>query len=336
MSKTYLLSEIAAFLKAELRGNPDQVIISIAPLDKANDQQICFLEKADFRKYLSTTKAAAVILTAKDAASYKGNVLIVENPYLSYAQLTSLFVNIPNYKVGINARAIIGENCTIDSSAGIANCTIGNNVIIGAKTIIEAGCVIADNVIIEEGCHLYPNVTIYQGVKIGKRVIIHSGGVIGSDGFGMANENGVWRKIYQLGNVRIGDDVEVGANTCIDRGALDDTVIENGVKLDNLIQIAHNVKIGAHTAIAGCTAIAGGTTIGKHCMIGGAVSFNGHINIADQVIITGASTVGRSIEQKGIYSSAVTVQPHRDWMKTVSQIMRLSQISKLFKDNSKK
>lgn len=331
MSKTYRLREIAKFLNAELRGDPEQLISSIAPLDKATNQQICFLEKAEYRQHLTTTNAAAVILNVKDAANYSGNALIVANPYLSYAKLTSLFVQLSNYKAGIDSRTRIGENCVIDPTACIVNCTIGDNVIVGPKAIIESGCVIADDVVIGEDSHLYPNVTIYHTVRIGRRVIVHSGSIIGADGFGWANDKGAWCKIHQLGGVNIGDDVEIGANTCIDRGALEDTIIENGVKLDNLIQVAHNVKIGANTAIAGCTAIAGGTTIGKYCMIGGGVSFNGHIHICDQVIITGGSTVGRSIEQKGVYSSAVTVQPHRDWMKTLSCIMKLSYFSKYLK-----
>lgn len=325
----YTLAEIAEFLQAELRGDANCIINSIASLNKAKQNQISFCAKipgftSDANKYLSTTKAAAVILSTKDADRYSGNALLVSNPYLSYAKLTSLFVEKSKNEPGIHKTAIIGENCDIHNSVSIAaNCCIGNNVTIGKHGAIAPNCIISDDVKLGDDCHLYPNVSIYYGVLIGNRVIIHSGAVLGADGFGMANDNGKWCKIHQLGGVKIGNDVEIGANTCIDRGALEDTVIGDGVKLDNQIQIGHNVKIGEHTIIAGCVAIAGSTSIGKYCMIGGATCFNGHISIADRTVITGASIVGRSITDSGIYSSAVTVQPHRKWMKTVSRLLQL-------------
>ena len=312
----HTLGELAEFLQAELKGDTDYVITSIAPLEKARENQISFFGKAEgfvqtSRQYLTATKASAVILTVKDAEDYFGNAILVEDPYVSYAKLTSLFNNAPKIKPGIHATAVIGQNVSI-----------------GEGTIIEAGCVVSDGVKIGDNCHLYPNVTTYHNVQIGNRAIIHSGAVIGADGFGMANDKGKWCKIYQLASVQIGDDVEIGANTCIDRGALEDTIIEDGVKLDNQIQIAHHVKIGAHTVIAGCTGIAGSTTIGKHCMIGGAVNINGHINITDQVIITGASTIERSITEPGIYSSALEVQPHQKWLRTKVLLLQLANIVK--------
>jgi len=340
--KKYTLAEIAEFLQAELRGDAICVVNGIASLDKAKQNQISFCAKipgfaSDAGKYLSITKAAAVILSSKDAERYSGNALLVADPYLSYAKLTNLFIEESKSKPGIHETAVVGQNCDIHSSVAIAaNCCVGNNVTIGEHSVITANCVIGDDVKIGNDCHLYPNVTIYHGVQIGNRVIIHSGAVLGADGFGMANDNGEWRKIYQLGAVRVGDDVEIGANTCIDRGALEDTVIGDGVKLDNQIQVGHNVKIGAHTIIAGCVAVAGSTSIGKYCMIGGGTSFNGHINIVDRTIITGASVVGRSITDPGVYSSAVTVQPHRKWMKTVSRLLQLNDMAgKLYKSKGK-
>lgn len=312
-NKKYTLKQIAEFLAAELRGDPTYIITSIAPLDKAKAQQLSFFGKAtgfaaEMGKFLTTTAAGAVILSPKDAENYSGNVLVVDNPYISYAKLTSWFTSI-GAEPGIHSSAVIGKNCQIHESVTIA-----------------ANCVIGDNVTIDADCYLYPNVTIYHDVKIGQRAIIHGGVVIGADGFGMANDQGVWVKIHQLGSVQVGNDVEVGANTCIDRGALTDTIVEDGVKLDNLIQVGHNVRIGAHTIIAGCTVIAGSTTIGRYCMIGGSVTINGHISIADQSVITGGSVVGRTIEKPGIYSSSLTVQPHRAWLKTILALFKLSDL----------
>jgi len=329
----YFLAEIAEFLCAELRGDAKCIINSIAPLDKAKHDQISFCAKIPgftpgIRKYLSTTKAGAVILSPKDAKHYCGNALLVPNPYLSYAKLTSLFIEKSKSKPGIHETAVVGQNCDIHSSVSVAaNCCIGNNVTIGEHSVIAPNCTLGDDVEIGDNCHLYPNVTVYHGVEIDSRVIIHSGAVLGADGFGMANDNGKWCKIHQLGGVKVGNDVEIGANTCIDRGALEDTVISDGVKLDNQIQIGHNVRIGAHTIIAGCVAIAGSTSIGEYCMIGGGTSFNGHINIADRTIITGASIVGKSITDPGVYSSGISVQPHHKWMKTM---LRLSQLNDMF------
>jgi len=331
LSYSYTLKQIAEFLSADLKGEPQYLITSVASLDKAEAGQISFLGKVagfvhNYRQYLNSTKAGAVILTAEDAKNFSGNALIVDNPYVSYARLTELFSKEPKSQAEIHPRAIIGKNCNIDPSSSIANCTIGDEVTIGKNVIIGAGCVIGNNVTIGDNSHFYANVTIYYGINIGKNVIIHSGAIIGADGFGMANDKGNWIKIHQLGKVIIGDYVEIGANTCIDRGALDDTIVENGVKLDNLIQVGHNVKIGAHTAIAGCTAVGGGAIIGKYCMIGGAVTINGHIEIIDKTIITGSSTVGRSITKQGIYSSALPVQPHREWLKVIVQLAQLDKL----------
>ena len=325
------LDQIAKFLHAKLKGDPEYLISGVASLDNAQKEQISFLGKVagfahNYRKYLNTTKAGAVILSEDDAKDYAGNALIVPNPYVAYARVTSLFSKEPKRPIGVHSQAVIGENCNIHASASIANCTIGAGVTIGANSIIEAGCVIGDNVTIGENCHIYANVTVYYDIQIGNRVVIHSGAVIGADGFGMANDQGTWVKIHQLGRVIIGDDVEIGANTCVDRGALDDTVIENGVKLDNLTQVGHNVQIGAHTAIAGCGAIGGGAVIGKYCMIGGAVTVNGHIEIADKTIVTGSSTVGRPITEPGVYSSGLTVQPHREWVKVIVQMPQLCKL----------
>lgn len=337
-AKHYVLRELAAFLSAKLQGNGDCIISSIAPLSTAQEGQISFLEKANYQKYLQTTQASAIILTDEFAVKTKKNALIVGNPYLCYAKISALFANYPEPETGINAKAAIGKNCNIAPSASIAaNCVLGNRVTIGKNTQIDPGCVIGDDVEIGEDSKLYANVTLYYRVKIGRRAIIHSGAVIGSDGFGMAPDHkGHWHKIHQLGTVIIGDDVETGANTTIDRGALENTIIEDGVKLDNQIQIGHNVKIGAHTAIAGCVGIAGSTKIGKHCMIGGGAGIAGHIEIADGTVITARSAVAKSITKRGIYASGIPAMPHKQWWRILTRIVQLDETVQKVRDLERK
>lgn len=335
----HILGELAVFLGAGLRGDAECVITNIAPLNAAKSGDISFLENPGYKSYLATTAASAVILREEDLSGVPAtlSVLVVKVPYVAYAKISALFADIPRVDSGVHPTAVIGHGCHIDSTAAIAaHVVVGNNVVIGKNVTIESGCVIGDRVIIGDDTRLYANVTIYYGVRIGKCSTLHSGAVIGSDGFGMANENGVWRKIYQLGTVVIGDDVEIGANTTVDRGALADTVIGDDVKLDNQIQIGHNVRIGAHTAIAGSTGIAGSTTIGKHCMIGGGCGINGHITIADGVIITARSNVYKSIPGRDIYASAIPAVSHRVWWRILKRIFQLDELSNRVKKLEKK
>ena len=313
----YTLAELAAILGAELQGDPSCIITSIATLRNAQTGQITFLDNVRYRKYLAGTQASAVILASPNLTECNTNALIYNNPYLAYSKVATLFECAPTNKVGIHPSAIIGENCEIDATASIGPLSvIGNNVTIGENVNIGAGCVISDRSRIGANSRLWPRVTIYHDVHIGQRVIIHSGVVVGSDGFGFAQDKGVWHKVPQLGGVIIGDDVEIGANTTIDRGALENTIIHEGVKIDNLVQIAHNVSIGAHTAIAGCVGIAGSTSIGKYCAIGGAVGIGGHISITDRVMLTGGTIATQSINEPGIYSSGTVVaQPALKWKK---------------------
>ncbi len=330
MSKNaYSLNELSSYLKAELKGDPDCVIHSIAPLDKAQAGQISFLGDSHYQKFLTSTQASAVILSPKDAEHCQRNLLIMQNPYLGYAKVATLFQQKPMITPGIHPSAVIGQRCQISPEAHIgAHCVIGDNVSIGERTIVHPGCTVGDDSSIGMDCIIWSNVTIYHNVQIGDRVIIQGGAVLGSDGFGMVNDNGTWYKIPQLGGVSIARDVEIGANTTIDRGALEDTIIEEGVKLDNQIQIAHNVRVGAHSVIAGCTAIAGSTRIGKHCMIAGAVSINGHIEIADGVILTATSSVSSSIHQSGVYSSGTPVQLNQEWRKNVVRFFQLDDMAR--------
>ncbi|MDR1057367.1 MAG: UDP-3-O-(3-hydroxymyristoyl)glucosamine N-acyltransferase [Coxiellaceae bacterium] len=330
--KTYTLQSLAKFLKAEFYGDPNCIITGIGSLANARPGQISFLQNPHYSQYLATTNASAVIVKLEyfDKKNSCGFIL-AQDPYLAYAKISILFDDTPKLPSGIHATAIVGENCDISNNVNIGPCCIvGNKVRIGEGTQIHANCVIGDEVTIGENTRLCANVTLYHKVKLGKRVLLHSGVVIGSDGFGNANDKGIWHKIYQLGTVVIGNDVEIGANTTIDRGTIEDTIIEDGVRLDNLVQVGHNVHVGAHTAIAGCVGIAGSAKIGKYCMIGGGVGINGHIEIADRVIITGMTSVGKSIlEPGGIYASAIPATPRRTWWRIIARIMQIEKVHNL-------
>ncbi len=305
----YTLGELAERLELALTGDPCTVILGIGTLQSAKTGQISFLENPAYRKYLPDTQASAVILSEENQGLSKVPVLISKNPYLGYAKIAELFDTRSLPEMGIHPTAVIGKNCKIHPSARIsAHCVIGNHCTIGAETC------------------LWPNVTVYEGTVMGDHVIVHSGAVLGSDGFGNARDGARWVKVPQLGNLVIGNDVEIGANTTIDRGAVEDTVIEDGVRLDNQIQVAHNVRIGAHTAIAAGVSIAGSAKIGKHCLIGGNAGINGHIEICDGVIITGMTGVSKSITERGIYSSATIAQKNRDWRKMTVRLRHLEEL----------
>ncbi|MEY3219939.1 MAG: hypothetical protein RIT27_1296 [Pseudomonadota bacterium] len=318
--KTFTLAALSAHIGAQLESpTPDiaqSVVIGIAGLHDATPSHISFFTNRAYRKALKQTRAAAVILAPRDQRDCPVPVLLMENPYLGYAKAAALFCPTFQPVAGIHPSAVIDPSAIISPTARIdAHAVIDENVRVDDFVHISAGCVIGKNVQIGEKTLVYPNVTLYDGVKIGKRAIIHAGVVIGADGFGLAHSADGWVKIPQLGGVEIGDDVEIGANTTIDRGALGNTVIGNGVKLDNQIQIAHNVHIGEHTVMAGCSGVAGSTKIGKHCMIGGGVGIAGHLDITDRVQITGGSTVLQSVLEAGVYSSGVPLQINAEWHK---------------------
>jgi len=337
--KTYTLKQISDFLEAKFIGDHNCIITSIGSLKSAQPGQISFLQNPKYRQYLNTTKASVVIIKQEDYEDrYPGNFIFVKDPYLAYAKMSALFDDTPTVRPGIHPTVILGEGCEVGENVNIApHCVIGKKVKIGKGVQINAGCIISDEVTIGENTRLCARVTLYHKIQIGKGGLLHSGVVIGSDGFGNANERGIWRKIYQLGTVIIGNDVEIGANTTIDRGTVEDTIIEDGVRIDNLVQIAHNVYIGAHTAIAGCVGIAGSAKIGKYCMIGGGVGINGHIEIADRVIITGMTSVGKSItEPGGIYASAIPATPHLTWWRIIARIMQIENLFNRFKILEKK
>lgn len=305
----YTLGELAERLQLVLSGQEDIVISGIGALQSAKKGQITFLENPGYRKYLPDTQASAVILSEENRSLSKIPVLISKNPYLTYARIAQLFDTRSLPEIGIHPTAVIGKNCEVHPTARIgAHCVVGNFCKIGAETC------------------LWPNVTVYEGTIIGERVIVHSGAVLGSDGFGNARDGARWVKVPQLGNLVIGNDVEIGANTTIDRGAVEDTVIEDGVRLDNQIQVAHNVRIGAHTAIAAGVGIAGSTKIGKNCLIGGNSGIGGHIEICDGTIVTGMTGVSKSLTERGIYSSATIAQKNSDWRKMTVRLRHLDEL----------
>lgn len=326
------LAELAERLGSSYQGDPNCIITGVATLEDAKPGQISFLSNPLYRKFLTTTQASAVILSPEDAEQFELNAIITPNPYLAYALVARLFDRTPTPHSGIAASAVISTSARIDPTVSIgANAVIEDEVVIGAGTIIGPGCVIGAGSKIGNQCRLWANVTLYHYTQLGDRVILHGGVVIGSDGFGFAFDKEAWHKIPQIGQVIIGNDVEIGANTTIDRGALGDTIIEDGVKLDNQIQIGHNVKIGAHTAIAGCTGISGSTQIGKYCRIGGGSGIAGHIEIADKVVVTGMSMITNSILQAGMYSSGTGLQESRVWQKNAVRFRHLDDLARQLK-----
>jgi UDP-3-O-[3-hydroxymyristoyl] glucosamine N-acyltransferase len=329
MTVTTTLGELAEVLGATLRGAQDRTITGLATLQEAGPAQLSFLANPQYRKYLADTQAGAVLLKEADADAFDGDALIVPDPYLAYARISHLFDPKPKAAAGIHPTAVVAEDATIDPSASIGpGAVIESGARIGAGVTIGAHCFIGARCVIGDGGWLAPRVTLYHDVRIGQRVVIQSGAVLGGEGFGFANEKGVWQKIAQIGGVIVGDDCEIGVNTAVDRGALADTVLGNGVKLDNQIQIAHNVQIGDHTAMAACVGISGSTRIGKHCMLAGGVGLVGHIDICDNVFITGMTMVTRSITEPGSYSSGTAMQPAAEWRKSAARIRQLDDMSR--------
>lgn len=323
------LGEIAAVSGACLQGgDPAMVVTGVASLDNAEAGQLSFLIHPRYRHYLAATHAAAVILSPSDIDACPTPVLVADNPHTAYARAAALFEPAAEPRKGVHPTAWVHPTAQIALDAWIGpHCTVEANAVIEAGVSVGPQCVIGEQVIIGAASRLVAQVTVCHRVRLGCRVLVHPGVVIGSDGFGLALEHdGRWLKVPQLGSVQIGDDVEIGANTTIDRGALEDTVIEDGVKLDNQIQVAHNVHIGSHSALAGCVGIAGSARIGRHCMLGGGVGVAGHLTIADRVQVTGMSLVAQSITESGIYSSGLAVAPNRLWNKISARSHRLDEL----------
>jgi UDP-3-O-[3-hydroxymyristoyl] glucosamine N-acyltransferase len=309
---------------AQLVGAGDVLIQRVAALDEADAGAIVFLSNPKYRGQLAATRASAAIVSPRDADATVLPKLVTPNPYATYARVAAIFHPPPAALPGIHPAAIVADTSRIAQSATVgAYVVVGERTTIGERVQIHAGCIVGDDCAIADDAILHPRSVVCRHTAIGPRTIIHSGAVIGADGFGMAELDGRWLKIPQVGGVVIGADVEIGANTTIDRGALGDTVIEDDVKLDNQIQIGHNCRIGAHTAIAGCAGIAGSTRIGRNCKIGGAAMIAGHLEIVDGVVISAATGVFTSIHAAGVYTAVFPALPHRDWQHVASIVRRL-------------
>ena len=320
----YRLCELVERFGGELRGDPELLIRQVATLETAGAGQISFFSNIRYRKQLEQTRAAAVIVPADVADAVTCSRIVCKDPYAYFARVSVLLNPPAAVAPGVDPSASIHPTAKVAQSARIgAFASIGPRAQVGEGTLVEAGVCLGENSVVGRDCRLYSGVVVYHDCVIGQRVILHSGVIIGADGFGLAWDAGRWNKIPQIGRVVIGDDVEIGANTTIDRGALDDTVLEEGVKLDNQIQIGHNCRIGAHTAMAGCAGIAGSTRVGRYCRIGGGAIIAGHLEIADRVEIAGGAAVPKSILQPGTYSSFLPAAPHREWLRTAAHIRHL-------------
>lgn len=332
MASSYTLQDLADELGANVQGDSAYLIHSLATLQSAGAGQLAFVANAKYQKYLKGTLAGAVIISPAEVGLFSGNAIVTENPYLAYAQLSQKFSAPQLSYVGISPTASVADDIQLNGEV-----TISPGACIARGVVLEDSVFIGPNVVIGENCHigrgtvLNANVTLYADTHLGESCIVHSGAVLGADGFGYANDKGEWVKIAQLGGVRIGDQVEIGACTTVDRGALEHTVIHSGVILDNQIQIAHNVEIGENTAIAGCTAVAGSTKIGQRCTIAGACGITGHLEIADDVHVTAMTLVTKSIKDPGAYSSGTGFMPYRPWKKNVVRFRQLDELARRLK-----
>jgi UDP-3-O-[3-hydroxymyristoyl] glucosamine N-acyltransferase len=322
------LGQLAAQFECELRGDAGTVVTRVGTLSNAGPDAITFLANPSYRAQLTRTRAAAVIVAPRDRDACPVASLTHPEPYLTYARIAAaLHPPAPVYP-GVHSSAVVAASTRIAAGAQIdAQAVVGSDCTIGEDVVVGAGAVLGAHVALGKGTRIGPRVTLLDGVRIGERCIVHSGAVIGADGFGFAQDNGAWRKIPQVGSVVVRDDVEIGANTTIDRGAIEDTVIEDGVKLDNLVQIAHNVRIGAHTIMAAMSGVAGSTRIGKRCMIGGGVVMINSLTICDDVVFTFRSIVTRSVDKPGTYSGHLPAEEAGVWRKNAARFRKLDALA---------
>ncbi|MCW0447676.1 UDP-3-O-(3-hydroxymyristoyl)glucosamine N-acyltransferase [Xanthomonas sacchari] len=328
-TSTYTADEIAERFGLQVHGDGSVAVHGVATLAQAGPGQLSFLANPRYRAQLADSTAAIVVLRADDAEAAPGTALIARDPYVAFAKIAALFDVAPLRPPGIHPSASIDPSAQVAASAHIgAFVSIGARSVIGEGCVIGPGCVIGEDCQVGAGSELIARVTLVTRVRLGQRVRVHPGAVLGADGFGLAMDAGRWIKVPQLGGVRIGDDCEIGANTCVDRGALEDTTLEEDVRLDNLVQVAHNVHIGAHSAIAGCTGIAGSAKIGRYVMLGGAVGVVGHLEICDKVVVTGKSVVRNSIHEPGEYSSGTPLTDNRTWRKNAARFKQLDALAR--------
>jgi UDP-3-O-[3-hydroxymyristoyl] glucosamine N-acyltransferase len=325
------LGQLAVRYGCELKGDPDKVVDRVATLARADDRCVGFLANSAYRGQLAGTRAAAVILAPPDAAGCPVGALVTRDPYVVYARIAAELHPAPDAEPGIHPTAVIGPGGAIPASCEIGpGVVLGRGVVLGERVVLGARTILGDGVSVGADTRLMPGVTVYPGVRIGGRCVLHTGVVLGSDGFGFAREReGSYVKVPQLGSVAVGDDVEIGANTTVDRGAIDDTVIGNGVKLDNQIQVGHNVRIGEHTVIAAQTGISGSTTLGARCTIGGQAGFAGHIVVVDDVVIGGGTSVTGSIRTAGVYAGGGTPADQLSrWRRNMARFGQLDELAK--------
>ena len=322
------LAQIAARLGGRIAGDPQVLIRQVGTLERGREGEIAFFANPRYRTQLRSTGAAAVILTAEAEALTARPRIVCENPYAYFARVSQLLHPPAGFVPGIDPAAHVAPGARIAPSARVeAGAMIAAGAEIGERSWIGAGCAIGEDAAIGAQCRLFPSVVLYARCRIGARSIVHSGAVIGADGFGFANEENHWLKIPQVGRVVIGEDVEIGANTTIDRGAIEDTVIEEGVKIDNQVQVGHNCRIGAHTAIAGCVGIAGSCVIGKRCQIAGAAMLLGHLTICDDVHVSVGTLVSHSIRKPGTYTAFYPLAEHEQWLRSAPHVRRLAELA---------
>jgi UDP-3-O-[3-hydroxymyristoyl] glucosamine N-acyltransferase len=326
------LGALAAQFACELTGDPHIEVSTVSTLVDAAPGSISFLANPAYKEQMRTTQASAVIVTAKDVDDCPTAALVAADPYLIYARIAAFLYPPTTIRAGIHKSAVISVSASVSDSAEIAAlAVIGDHAVIGPNVFVGPACVVGERCSLDAGCRLIANVTLVQDVRIGQRSIVHPGAVIGADGFGNARSESGWVKVPQVGGVRIGDDVEIGANTTIDRGAIGDTVIDNGARLDNLIQIAHNVRIGEHTAIAATVGISGSSVVGKRCMLAGRVGIAGHVTVCDDVILGGAAVVTKDIKEPGFYSAVFPVEKDRDWKRKLARFRRIGKLDERVK-----
>lgn len=326
--RVFQLRELAERFGLDLQG-PDTAIHGVGTLERAGPDQVSFLANRAYRKLLPLTRAAAVIVRVDDAPACPVACLIAPDPYVAFARIAALFDAAPEAEPGVHASAVVDASAVVAPSASVGPLScIGARSVIAEGAIIGPGCVIGEDCVVGPGSELLARVTLVTRVRLGQRVRVHPGAVLGAEGFGLAMDAGRWIKVPQLGGVSIGDDCEIGANTTIDRGAIEDTVLEEDVRLDNQIQIGHNVRIGAHTAMAGCVAIAGSTRVGRYCLIGGGAGMVGHIEVCDKVMVTAMTLVTHSITEPGEYSSGTPLQPNREWRRNAARFKHLDELAR--------
>ncbi|MGB5101730.1 MAG: UDP-3-O-(3-hydroxymyristoyl)glucosamine N-acyltransferase [Steroidobacteraceae bacterium] len=321
------LADLAVRFGCELRGDPEVVVERVASLAEASTGSVAFLANPRYRRHLATTSASAVVLAAADAEACPVAVLVARNPYATYARIAQLLHPVPAVAGGRHPSAVVAAEAEVDPTAWIGpQAYVAPGALIGPRAYIGPGSQVLEGATVGPDSRLAANVTLCAGVRIGSRCILHPGVVIGADGFGHAPDGGVYVKVPQLGSVSIGDDVEIGANSAIDRGAIGDTIVEEGVRIDNLVQIGHNARIGAHTVIAACAGVAGSAVIGRRCMLGGMVGVAGHLEICDDVALTGKTMVSSSITQPGVYSGKLPMDDARVFRRNAARFRKLDEL----------